>query len=253
METEEYRKLWKDAIGLCEMEPNKEEAESFVWSFYYQGSRVFAPMDDRTLFITFVGLVVYEKKFQMNFRFMTPASSCYEELLKRVDIGKIDRDFIYDVGDWAADYSDNPYVPMGSYRGYGPRQYFSYLRDYNLRIALEQQAKKERIEKKKSEGKAKVEAAKQKHQERINTIRQLRGETVEDCLSIIEKSGKSVFYYYELIEEWFKNNSLNDNQKTKILSMFPKNSTRHNNRVRRYLETLSEYPHSKDSSNENTM
>ena len=242
MQTEEYRKLWKDAIGLCEMEPNKEEAESFVWSFYDKSSRVFAPMDDRTLLITFVGLVVYEKKFQMKFGSTTPASFCYQELLKRVDIGKIDRDFIYDVGDWAADYSDNGYVPMGNYRGYGPRQYFSFLRDYELRIASEQQAKKERIEKKQTEGKAKVEAAKQKHQERINTIQQLRGKTVEDCLSIIEKSGKSVFYYYELIEEWFINNSLNDNQKTKILSMFPQNSTRHNNRVRRYLETLSGIP-----------
>ena len=59
---------------------------------------------------------------------------------------------------------------MGNYRGYGPRQYFSFLRDYELRIASEQQAKKERIEKKQTEGKAKVEAAKQKHQERINIL-----------------------------------------------------------------------------------
>ena len=29
MSTEEYRKLWQEAIRLCEMEPNKEEAESF--------------------------------------------------------------------------------------------------------------------------------------------------------------------------------------------------------------------------------
>lgn len=174
METEEYRKLWKDAIGLCEMEPNKEEAESFVWSFYDKSSRVFAPMDDRTLLITFVGLVVYEKKFQMKFGSTTPASFCYQELLKRVDIGKIDRDFIYDVGDWAADYSDNGYVPMGNYRGYGPRQYFLFLRDYELRtvickdsyplsfgtesqsrIASEQQAKKNELKRNKLKAKRK--------------------------------------------------------------------------------------------------
>ncbi len=35
MDTEEFRKLWKEAIPLCEIEPNEEEATSFVRHNYY--------------------------------------------------------------------------------------------------------------------------------------------------------------------------------------------------------------------------
>lgn len=233
MDTEEYRKLWKDAICLCEMEPNKEEAISFVMH-YFDKPRLFDSMDDRSLLFTFIGLVVYEKKFNMKFGSTTPASFCYRELLNR--LSRLDRDLVYDIGDWAAEYSDNSYVPMGNYRGYGPRQYFAFWDDYESRVALERQAKEERLERKRAEGRAKVKAAKLKHQERLNTIQQLREKTIEDCMLVIEKSDKSVFYYYELIEEWFNNKSLSDNQKEKILSMFPTNSTSHNNRKRKYLE-----------------
>lgn len=66
METEEYRKLWKDAICLCEMEPNKEEAISFVMQ-YYDNHRLFDSMDDRSLLLTFIGLVVYDNS-SLNFR-----------------------------------------------------------------------------------------------------------------------------------------------------------------------------------------
>ena len=233
METEEYRKLWKDAICLCEMEPNNEEAISFVMQ-YYDNHRLFDSMDDRSLLLTFIGLVVYEKKFHMKFGSTTPASFCYQELLNRGS--RFDRDFIYDVGDWAADYSDNCYVPMGNCRGYGPRKYFAFWDEYESRVALEKQAKEERLERKRTEGRAKVEAAKLKHQERLNTIQQLRGKQIDDSILFIEKSNRSVFYYYELIEEWFNKKTLSDNQKEKILSMFPTNSTRHNIRKRKNLE-----------------
>ena len=129
MTTEEYRKLWQEAIRLCEMEPNKEEAESFVWGYYDKGCLVFEPMDDRTLLLTFVGLVVYEKKFQMKFGSVTPAAFCYQELLSRTNDKRMDKEFVYDVGDWAADYSDNEYVPIGTYRGYGPRRYFGIIKE----------------------------------------------------------------------------------------------------------------------------
>ena len=134
MDTEEYRKLWKEAICLCEMEPNKEEAISFVMHYYDKPPRMFESMDDRRLLLTFIGLVVYEKKFHMKFGSTTPASFCYQELLNRGS--SFDRDFIYDVGDWAADYSDNSYVPMGNYRGYGPRKYFAFLDEYESRVAF---------------------------------------------------------------------------------------------------------------------
>ena len=114
-----------------------------------------------------------------------------------------------------------------------------FLDEYETRVASEKYAKEERVKKKLAEGRKKVEAARIKHQERVNIIQQLKQNTVDDCLSIIEKSDKSVFYYYELIEEWFKNNSLNEPQKKKILSMFPHCSTRHNNRKRKHLESLS--------------
>lgn len=237
MSTEEYRKLWQEAIRLCEMEPNKEEAESFVWGYYNKDSGYYSSMDDRKLLLTFVGLVVYEKKFQMKFGSTTPAAFCYQELLSRANDKRMDKEFVYDVGDWAADYSDNGYVPMGNYRGYGPRRYFNFCIDYQLRRESEQEAKKERLERLRAEGRAKVEAAKRKHQERLDTIKQLRGMGVDESIFFIEKSGKPVFFI-ELIEELFKNNSLNEDQKEKLLSMFPTQSTRHNKRLRKYLETL---------------
>lgn len=137
MTTEEYRKLWQEVIRLCEMEANKEEAESFVWGYYNKDCHVFESMDDRKLLLTFIGLVVYEKKFQMKFGSTTPAAFCYQELLSRANDKRMDKVFIYDVGDWAADYSDNGYVPMGNYRGYGPRRYFG--------IEIEKHAKEKRI------------------------------------------------------------------------------------------------------------
>lgn len=238
MTTEKNKKLWQEAIRLCEMEPSKEEAESFVWGYYNKGRRIFEPMDDRTLLLTFVGLVVYEKKFQMKFGSTTPAAFCYEELLSRIWSGRMEKEFVYDVGDWAADYSDNGYVPMGNYRGYGPRRYYNFCIDYQLRRESEQEAKKERLERLRAEGRAKVEAAKRKHQERLETIQQLREMGVDESISFIEKSGKPVFYFIELIEEWFKNSSLKEDQKEKLLSMFPTQSTRHNKRLRKYFETL---------------
>lgn len=242
MDTEEYRILWKDAICLCEMEPNKDEAISFVMQYYkpmrllYYNDNRLCTMNERNLLLTFIGLVVYEKKFKLGLGSTTPTTFCYEELLKRADNGYLDKEFVYDIGDWAADYSDNEYVPMGNSRGYGPRQYFAYWDKYRTRVALEKQAKEERLERKRVEGRAKVEAAKLKHQERLNTIKQLREKQIDDSILFIEKSNRSVFYYYELIEEWFNNKSLSDKQKEKILSMFPTNSTRHNNRKRKYLE-----------------
>jgi hypothetical protein len=235
MGTEEYRILWKEAVCLCEEEPNKDEAVSFVMH-YYDEPQLFDSMDDRSLLLTFIGLVVYEKKINLGLGSTTPTTFCYEELLKRADNGYLDIEFVYDVGDWAAEYSDNSYVPMGNFRGYGHRQYFAYWDEYRARVALEKQAKEERLERKRAEGRAKVKAAKLKHQERLNTIQQLKEKTIEDCIEIIGKSDMSVFYYYELIEEWFNNISLSDNQKEKILSMFPTNSTNHNNRKRKYLE-----------------
>lgn len=137
MDTENYRKLWQEAIRLCEMEPNKEEAESFVWGYYNKDSGYYSSMDDRKLLLTFVGLVVYEKKFQMKFGSTTPAAFCYQELLSRANDKRMDKEFIYDVGDWAADYSDNDYVPMGNCHGYGPRRYFG--------IEIEKLAKEKQI------------------------------------------------------------------------------------------------------------
>ena len=113
METEEFRNIWEEAIRSCELEQNEVEAKSFVWH-YYDNNSIFKSMNDRNLLLTFVGLVVYEKKYQIKLGSTTPASFCYSELLRRVDKGSLDRDFIYDVGDWAADYSDNGYIPMGN-------------------------------------------------------------------------------------------------------------------------------------------
>lgn len=244
MDTEEYRKLWKDAICLCEMEPNKDEAISFVMQYYkpmrllYYNDNRLCTMNERNLLLTFIGLVVYEKKFNIGLGSTTPTIFCYEELLKRADNGSLDKEFVYDIGDWATDYSVNKYVPMGNFRGLSPRQYFAYKDKDRTRVALEKQAKEERLERKRVEGRAKVEAAKLKHQERLNTIQQLREKQIDDSILFIEKSNRSVFYYYELIEEWFINKSLSDKQKEKLLSMFPTDSTKHNIRKRKKLESI---------------
>lgn len=240
MDRIEYQSLWKEAIRLCEMEPNKEEAISFVMQYYepfpYNNDNVFGAMSERNLLLTFIGLVVYEKKYSLGFGSTTPTSFCYRELLKRANEGHLDKEFVFDVGEWAAEYSNNCYVPMGNCRGYGPREYFAFVEDYKSRVALEKRKKEERLEKKRAEGKAKVEAAKIKKQVRLNTIQQLMEKDIDDCILTIESGDKSVFYYYELIEYWFKNESISDNQKKKILSLFPINSTKHNIRKRKNLE-----------------
>lgn len=239
MTTEEYRKLWQEAIRLCEMEPNKDVAMVFIK--YYSsslGNSKYASMDNKELLLTFVKLVVYEQKFHIKLGSTTPTKFCYRKLLARADENRIDREFVYDVGDWAADYSDNEYVPMDTYRGYGPRKYYAFWRDYELRKAAEQQAKEKRLERLRAEGRAKVKAAKRKHQERLDTIQQLRDMGVDESITFIEKSGKPVFYFIELIEDLFKYGSLSDDQKEKLLSMFPTQSTKHNKRLRKYFETL---------------
>ena len=97
METREYRDFWKEAIHLYEIELNKEEAMSFVW-YHYDNNGVFKSMDDKKLLLTYIGLVVYEKKYQIKLGSTTPASSRYYELLRRVDNGSLNKDSIYDVG-----------------------------------------------------------------------------------------------------------------------------------------------------------
>lgn len=237
MNIEEYRKLWQEAIHLCEMEPNEDVAMVFI-KYYCSslGNSMYASMDNEELLLTFVKLVVFEQKFHIRLGSTTPTKFCYRELLARADDNRIDREFIYDVGDWAADYSDNSYVPMDG--GGGPRQHFAFWHDYASRVAAEKQAKEERLEKTREEGRIKVAAAKRKQLERIDTIQQLKEKSVDECLAIIEQGEKPVFYYYELIEEWFKSGSLSSYQREKILSMFPSKSTRLNNKMRKYLETL---------------
>ena len=237
MSTEEYKQLWQETIRKCEMESNKKEAQSFI-SHYFDKKDVFDTLDDKNLLQTFVTLVVYEQKHFSSFGSTTPTSFCYRVLLDRARMSKYDLEFILDVGDWAADYSDNGYVPMGNYRGYGPRKYFEFFHEYELRVFSEQQAKRERIAKQRAAVEAKVIAAKQRKQERLKVIQKLRNETVDEALHVIEDSGKSVFYFIELIEEWFKNNCLDTEQKKRILAMFPLKSTKHNRRKRKELVSL---------------
>ncbi len=238
MEIEEYRKLWKEAIHLCELEPNEEEATSFVRRYYNRNSFFFSSMDDRTLLLTFVGLVVYEKKFHLQYGSTSPAIFCYRALLNKANLKEMDKMFIFDIGDWAADYSDNGYVPMGNYRGYGPRKYYKFLEEYQTRVSEEKAAAQKRKEERLAEGREKALATKRKHQERKEIIQQLRDKTVDESLSIIKQSGKSVFYYIDLIEEWFQKKSLSEEQKEDVFSLFPCKSTRHNDRRKKNLEKL---------------
>ncbi len=150
----------------------------------------------------------------------------------------MNKKFIFDIGDWAAEYSDNGYVPMGNYRGYGPRKYYKFLEEYQNRVLEEKAAAQKRKEKCLAEGREKDLATKRKHQERKEIIQQLKDKTVDESLSVIKRSGKSVFYYIDLIEEWFRNKMLSEEQKEDILSLFPYKSTRHNKRKRKNLENL---------------
>ena len=238
MDTEEYIKVWQEAIHLCELEPNEEEATSFVRRYYNRNSFFFSSMDDRTLLLTFVGLVVYEKKFHLQYGSTSPAIFCYRALLNKANFKEMDKKFIFDIGDWAADYSDNGYVPMGNYRGYGPREYYKFLEEYQTRVSEEKAAAQKRKEERLAEGREKALATKRKHQERKEIIQQLRDKTVDESLSIIKQSGKSVFYYIDLIEEWFQKKTLSEEQKEDVLSLFPCKSTRHNNRRKKNLEKL---------------
>lgn len=238
MRQEEYRRLWKEAIHLCEIEPNKEEAVAFVYKYYNQGNLVFSALSCKELLLTFVGLVVYEKKYGLHLGSTTPASRCYSELLNKIGSDNFDKEFIFEVGDWAAEYSDNSYIPMDNYRGYGPSQYFAFQADLRERTIKEQFAKQERIAKLRAEGAKKVEEAKKKSQERKNVVQALRNRPFEEILSYIQEHTQPIFYYIELVEDLFKSGTLTDEQKTRIQSMFPTESTRHNKRLRKKIEEL---------------
>ena len=194
MDKGEYRRLWADAILLCEKETNKEEAATFV-HVYYNHNEKFAVLDNRNLFITFIGLTVYEEKFELRYGSTSPASWCYQELLKRVNKGEYDKEFIYDVGDWAASYTQNPYIPMGTCRGFGPRAYFDFYKAVQERYYLEKIKSEEIKQKRKEEGLAKLAETKQRHLKRKEDIRQLRELPIEDCISVIQKGEKNIFYY----------------------------------------------------------
>lgn len=248
--TEEYRTLWKEAIHLCEIETDEIEAKDFVHK-YYSARHSFEHLSNKELIIIFVGLVVYETRFCGFYGYgsATPAKFCYREILNRrstdelkilnrQSTDELNQDLVFDIGDWAAEYATNPYIPMDTCRGYGPRKYFYFENAKKKGLLPEQIAKKERVAKLREEGRKKVEAAKIKHLERKNTILELKTKSIEQCLKIIENDGKSIFYYYELILEWFKTGNLDDETKTYILSMFPMYSTRHNIRLRRKIEDL---------------
>jgi hypothetical protein len=238
MTTQEYRDLWQQAIRLCELETNKEEATEFIYSYYDGNTRKFSTMDDRELILTFIGLVVYEQKFQVKMGSTTPTSACFYELWSRTNNSRLDKEFILDMGDWAAEYSDNGYVPMGNYRGYGPRRYFGFVAECNMRVRAEKEAKIVRLEQRREEGKRKVEIAQQDHLNRLDVLQNLRNKEINDAIDIIEQSEKSVFYYIELIEEWFANNLLETKQRERVLALFPTKSTKHN---RRTLQRLLQY------------
>lgn len=241
MTIQDYRKLWKQALHLCEIEKNIDEAASFTRN-YFNNNKMFERLDEKQLFLVFIGLVVYEEKIDTFYGSTSPAAWCYQELLKRVDADKYDRELIYDVGDWAAKYSSNPYVPMGTRHNFGPRKYFEYEKERHKelekRIAAEQiarKAKEERVKRRIEEGKKKVEEAKKKHQERLKILQDLRNRTIPEALSYICEGKKPIFYYIELVEDWFKNGELTDEQKGEILAMFPDKSTKHNNRIKKRL------------------
>ena len=229
MNTEDYRLLWKKAIHLCEIETNKDEAIEFVDRF--SNFSLFDSMDNRTLVLTFVGLVVYEQKYHLRLGSTTPASHCYMRLLDKAHSGQLDSVFVYDVGDWAAEYSDNDYVPMDNHWGFGPRKYYAYIAEREARIEAEQQIHQERKQKRLEEGKKKVIYAREKHIERLRTLEQMKQQPIQECIRIITESDNSVFYYYELIESWLINDCLDENQKDLILKLIPQESTKHNKRL----------------------
>ena len=239
MTTEEYNQLWKQTIRVCELEPNKDEATAFVHS-YYDHNELFRNMDDKNLFVVFIGLVVYEERFNLKYGSTSPAVWCYRELQNRANLGQYNTDLMYDVGEWAACYSKNPYVPMGTWRNLGPREYDKFLAEYRDRLDEEIKAKEERVKKRIEEGKKKVEKAKKQHEERIAILNELRNRPVSEALLYMEESMKPVFYYVELIEDWFEKNILTDEQKDKIISMFPTKSTRHNIRIRKKIIAYSQ-------------
>lgn len=238
MNTEHLRALWAEAIHLSEIEPNREEAIQFVKK--HEDFSLFDSMNDTTLLVTFTGLVVFEKKYHLKYGSTTPASHCYMRLLERVHRGILDKEFIYDVGDWSAEYSDNEYIPMDNYRGLGPRAYYAFLDEHYARMNAEIEQSKARKEKKLAEGRKKVELANEAHQQRLDTIGRLKKLPVEEGIRTIISEGKCAYYYYELIEWWLTNNMLDDTQLKQILAILPEKSTKHNMRLRKHLMGLSQ-------------
>ena len=242
MMTEEYKSLWKQALHLSEMESNKDKATMLV-NKYYNHNELFTHLDEQKLLVVFAGLVVYEEKFHLNYGSTSPAAWCYQEILSRLNKDRYERNFIYDIGDWAAKYSTNPYVPMGTRRGFGPRAYLEFEKEqekrteeHMQRMVAQKAAKEKRLKKRIEESKQKINEAKKKRQVRLKALQNLRNKNILEALSCINKSKKPIFYFIELVEEWFANGNLNDKQKEMILSLFPSKSTRHNMRKKKELE-----------------
>ena len=132
--------LFAQTIKMCEQE-HKEKAIAYVHK--YECFDLFDTMDYNSLLVTFISLVIFEKIFQLKYASTTPASHCYARLLNCTD-PLVDIEFVYDIGDWAANFSDNSYIPMGNYRGYGPREYFGFVNKHTSRVKEEKEAKEQR-------------------------------------------------------------------------------------------------------------
>ncbi len=241
---EEYIKLWKQAIHLCETEPNINEAVSFVHS-YYNHNEKFTCLDEKTLFMVFIGLVVYEERFCLQYGSTSPATWCFHEILSRMNNGKYDKELTYDIGDWAARYAKNPYIPMGTCRGFGPRAYIKFEQERKLRefehlrrMRKQQDAKEKRTKKHILEAQNKIKVAKKRQQERLAILQDLRNKTIPEALKYIAESRKSIFYFIEIIKEWFASQRLTNDQKESILQLFPNKSTKHNIKIKKQLLEL---------------
>ena len=132
--------LFAQTIKMCEQE-HKEKAIAYVHK--YECFDLFDTMDYNSLLVTFISLVIFEKNFQLKYGSTTPASHCYARLLNCTD-PLVDIEFVYDIGDWAANFSDNSYIPMGNYHGYGPREYFGFVNKHTSRVKEEKEAKEQR-------------------------------------------------------------------------------------------------------------
>lgn len=149
MSTQEYNTLLPYIkIGNGEIAENAISSIDIENDYSIGHNGLWNNLSDDEIVPFFKGLVICEKLVRdgMGYGSATPTKVVYSAILER----GLDKD--YKIGDWAFQYSSNPYIPIDSGNRHGAStiyEYFEWQRNYEQRVLQEQEEAIKREEEKK--------------------------------------------------------------------------------------------------------